>query len=240
MRINKFIAQSGVCSRRKADELILQGKVKVNNKISTNLGTDIKETDKVEVLGKTLSLSQNLVYFMLNKPKGIICSANDEKNRKTVLDIVKSDERIYPVGRLDYDSEGLILLTNDGNLSYVLTHPKMQIPKTYVVKIKGDIKESELAVLRNGVKTPDVKYNKCKVKVLEKDKASTKLEIVLTEGKNREIRNMLDFIGKEITLLKRVKFAELKLGSLNRGEYRPLKDYEIEYLKSLQQYNTLT
>ncbi len=233
MRINKYIASSGVCSRRKADELIKQGKVKVNNKIVINLGDDISPNDKVEVLGNVISINQNLVYFLLNKPKGVICSASDEKGRKTVLDIVKTNERIYPIGRLDYDSEGLILLTNDGELSYKLTHPKMQIPKTYVVKIKGDIKESELAVLRNGVKIENVKYNKCKIKVLSKDATNTKLEIVLTEGKNREIRKMFEFIGKEITLLKRTKIADLKLGSLDRGEYRPLKDFEIEYLKSL-------
>lgn len=233
MRINKYIASLGVCSRRKADELIINGKVKVNDKVIFSPGIDVDEKDKLEIDGKVLNKSENLVYFMLNKPKGIICSSSDEKGRKTVLDLVKTPERIYPIGRLDYDSEGLILLTNDGDLAYKLTHPKMQIPKTYIVKIKGDIKESELAVLRNGVKIGDTKYNKCKIKVVFKDKFGTKLEIVLTEGKNREIRNMLDFIGKEITLLKRVQIADLRLGSLDRGEYRALRDYEIEYLKNL-------
>ncbi len=233
MRINKFIAQSGVCSRRKADELIVKGKVKVNGEVISLLGYDVQNKDIVEVDGKTISTSEKLVYFMLNKPKGIISSSSDEKGRKTVIDLIKTTERIYPIGRLDYDSEGLILLTNDGELSYKLTHPKMQISKTYIVKIKGDILESELAVLRNGVKIKDVKYNKCKIKVLEKEKNSTKLEIIITEGKNREIRNMLAFINKEIILLKRVKIAELKLGGLSRGEYRELKDYEINYLKQL-------
>lgn len=233
MRINKFIANSGVCSRRKADELIEKGLVKVNDKILINLGYDVQKNDKVEVDGKLICESENLVYFMLNKPKGVICSNSDEKGRKTCVSLINSKERIYTIGRLDYDSEGLILLTNDGDLSYKLTHPKLEIPKTYIVKIKGDIKESELAVLRNGIKIGDVKYNKCKITKVGFDKNSTKLEIVLTEGKNREIRNMFDFIGKEIILLKRVKLAELKLGSLNRGEYRPLKDYEIEYLKNL-------
>ena len=170
---------------------------------------------------------------MLNKPKGIICSSSDEKGRKTAVDLIKTNERIFCVGRLDYDSEGLILLTNDGELAYSLTHPSLEIPKTYVVKIKGDVKESELAVLRNGVKIKDIKYNKCKINVLEKTKDSTKLEIILTEGKNREIRKMFEFIGKEITLLKRIKLADLRLGGLNRGEYRELRDYEVEYLKSL-------
>ena len=180
MRINKYIASSGVCSRRKADELIEKGEVKVNDKVLFSLGYDVKENDKVEVSGKIISNNQNLVYFMLNKPKGIICSSSDEKGRKTAVDLIKTNERIFCVGRLDYDSEGLILLTNDGELAYSLTHPSLEIPKTYVVKIKGDVKESELAVLRNGVKIKDVKYNKCKINVLEKTKDSTKIEIILT------------------------------------------------------------
>ncbi|MGN1223062.1 MAG: pseudouridine synthase [Christensenellales bacterium] len=234
MRINKYIASHGYCSRRKADELVSKGLVKVNGEVVFSLGLDIKIGDKVEVEGNMLDGKQeNFVYYLMNKPKGVICSNSDENGRKTVLDLVKTNERIYCVGRLDYNSEGLLLLTNDGELSYKLTHPKMQIPKTYIVKIKGDILESELAVLRNGVKIKDVKYNKCKVKVLAKDKNSTKLEIVITEGKNREIRNMLEYIGKEITLLKRTKLADLSLGSLNRGEYRPLRDFEVEYLKNL-------
>ncbi len=233
MRINKFIANKGICSRRKADELIKEGKVKVNGKLVIELGLDVNEKDNVEIDGIESLESQNLVYFMLNKPKGYICSSSDEKGRKTVLDLVKTKERIYPVGRLDYDSEGLIILTNDGDLAFKLTHPKMQVSKTYVVKIKGQIKESELAVLRAGVKIGDVKYNKCKVKVIATDKNWTKLSIVLFEGKNREIRNMLDFIGKEVILLKRVAISELKLGGLSRGEFRPLKDFEIEYLKNI-------
>lgn len=233
MRINKFIASSGVCSRRKADELIEKGEVKVNDKILFTPGYDVLANDKVEVSGKVITNSEELVYFMLNKPKGIICSSSDEKGRKTAVDLIKTSERIFCVGRLDYDSEGLILLTNDGELAYKLTHPKLEIPKTYSVRIKGDIKESELAVLRNGVKIGDVKYNKCKISVVSKEKDSTKLEIVLTEGKNREIRKMFEYINKEIILLKRIKLADLKLGGLNRGEYRPLKDYEVAYLQNL-------
>ena len=134
MRINKYIASLGVCSRRKADELIMQGKVKLNGKIVSNLGIDFSEKDKLEIDGKILSNSENLVYFMLNKPKAVICSSSDEKGRKTVLDLVKTSERIYPIGRLDYDSEGMLLLTNDGDLMNKLTHPKNLISKTYIVK----------------------------------------------------------------------------------------------------------
>lgn len=233
MRINKFISSCGVASRRKADELIEKGKVKVNGEVLNNPGYDVQKKDIVEVDGQILTSSEKLVYFMLNKPKGIICSNSDEKGRKTVIDLINCSERIYSVGRLDYDSEGLLLLTNDGDLSFKLTHPRNEIEKTYIVKILGQILESELAVLRNGVKIDGIKYGKCKIKVLNKEKDSTKLEIIIHEGKNREIRKMLDFIGKKIIMLKRVKIAELKLGGLNRGEYRELKPFEIEYLKNL-------
>lgn len=233
MRINKFIAERGMASRRKADELIEKGLVKVNGVVVTTPGIDVSEKDIVEVNGQKLESKENLVYFMINKPKGVICSNSDEKGRKTVLDLIKCSERIYSVGRLDYDSEGLLLLTNDGDLSYKLTHPKMQIEKTYIVKIKGEIKESELAVLRAGVVVKGVKYNKCKIKKLDFVNNMTRLEVKISEGKNREIRNMFEFIGKEIVMLKRVKIAELKMGGLSRGEYRELKPFEINYLKNL-------
>lgn len=233
MRINKFISSCGVASRRKADELIEKGKVKVNGEVLKNPGYDVLKKDTIEVDGQVLTQSEKLVYFMLNKPKGVICSNSDEKGRKTVVDLINCEERIYSVGRLDYDSEGLLLLTNDGDLSFKLTHPRNEIEKTYIVKIDGQIVESELAVLRNGPKIDGIKYSKCKVKVLNKEKNSTKLEIIIHEGKNREIRRMLEFIGKKVLMLKRVKIADLKLGSLNRGEYRELKPFEIEYLKNL-------
>lgn len=233
MRINKYISSCGVASRRKADELIEKGKVKVNGEVLKNPGYDVLKNDVVEVDGQVLTSSEKLVYFMLNKPRGIICSNSDEKGRKTVIDLINCNERIYSVGRLDYDSEGLLLLTNDGDLSFKLTHPRNEIEKTYIVKIVGPILESELAVLRNGVKIDGVKYSKCKIKVLSKEKDSTKLEIIIHEGKNREIRRMFEFIGKKVLMLKRVKIAELKLGGLNRGEYRELKPFEIEYLKNI-------
>ncbi|MBE5746455.1 MAG: rRNA pseudouridine synthase [Clostridiales bacterium] len=233
MRINKFIAERGLASRRKADELIEKGLVKVNGVVVTTPGIDVSEKDIIEVNGQKLENKENLVYFIINKPKGVICSNSDEKGRKTVVDLIKCSERVYSVGRLDYDSEGLLLLTNDGDLSYKLTHPKMQVEKTYIVKIKGDIKENELAVLRAGVVVKGVKYNKCKIKKLAFENNLTRLEVKITEGKNREIRNMFEFIGKEVTMLKRVKIADLSLGGLKRGEYRELKDYEINYLKNL-------
>ena len=232
MRINKYLASCGIASRRGAEKFITDGKVTVNGKLVLDLSYDVNEKkDKVEVNGNLVKLSQ-YEYYMLNKPKGYVCS-NDEDCYKKAIDLIKTETRIFSVGRLDCDSEGLLLLTNDGELSNKLTHPTNEIPKTYIVKIDGTISESEKAVIRNGVVINKVRYAKCKLKELSKDNNSTRLEIIIHEGKNREIRKMFEFIGKNITLLKRVKIADLKLGGLNRGEYRELKPYEIEYLKNL-------
>lgn len=240
MRINKFIAQSGLCSRRKAEEFITDGLVKVNNEVVTNLATDIKGKDVVSVNNQVIKPSETLVYYMLYKPKGYVTTMSDDRSRKSVAELTSDlPYRVYPVGRLDYDSEGLLILTNDGDLTYKLTHPKFEIEKTYSVKIEGKILESELAVLRNGVVIDKVRYNKCKVTVKEKGADYTKLEVVLKEGKNREIRRMFDAIGKVVTFLKRVKVAELHLGGLKRGEKRALKDFEVEYLKNLTKDKTV-
>ena len=234
MRINKFLASCGVASRRKSEEFIINGHVKVNGQVVTKLDYDINEKkDKVEVDGKLLRYTEKFEYYLLNKPKGYVCTSKDEHDRKIVIDLIKTNARIFSVGRLDYNSEGLLLLTNDGDLNYKLTHPSYEIRKTYIVKIKGSISESEKAVIRNGIVVKGVRYAKCKLTELEKTKEYTRLEIVIHEGKNHEIRNMFEFINKEIIMLKRTKIGDLKLGGLNRGEYRSLKDYEVEYLKNL-------
>ena len=234
MRINKYLASCGVASRRKSEEFITTGQVKVNGKVVTELQYDVNEKrDKVELNGELLRFSQCFEYYMLNKPKGYVCTSKDEHDRKIVIDLIKTNARIFSVGRLDYNSEGLLILTNDGDLNYKLTHPSNEIPKTYIVKIKGSISEGEKAVLRKGIVVKGERYSGCKLKELEKDNETTRLEIIIHEGKNHEIRNMFEFIGKEIVMLKRVKIGDLKLGGLNRGEYRKLKDYEIEYLKNL-------
>lgn len=235
MRINKFISACGVCSRRKAEEYIKEGLVKVNGDTLTTLSFNVDENkDIVTLNGQELSLSKNLVYYMLNKPKGYVTTMSDDKNRKSILDLTSSiDNRIFPVGRLDYESEGLLFLTNDGDLTYKLTHPKFEITKKYIVKVEGLLKESELAVLRAGVVINGVRYSKCKVSLLEFKNNFSRLEVILKEGKNREIRNMFLAIGKEVKFLKRVEMAGIKLGGLKRGEIRPLKPYEVEYLKSL-------
>ena len=159
---------------------------------------------------------------------------SDEFGRKTVKDLMPNEyKHLKPVGRLDYDSEGLLLMTNDGDLSYVLTHPSNEINKTYVVKVEGDVKESQLAVMRAGVVIDGVRLSKCRVKVLDKVKEDTKLEVIINEGKNRQVRKMFDAVGLNVVFLKRTKIGELKLGGLSRGTYRLLNDQEIFYLKSL-------
>ena len=230
MRINKYLAMCGVSSRRKAEEFVLQGMVKVNGTVVTNLAKDIDENKDVVLLnGQKLALPENFVYYLLNKPKGYVCTLSDDRGRKTIVDLIDGiDKRVFPVGRLDYDSEGLLLLTNDGDFAYKLTHPSHQVPKTYIVKVEGKVLESELAVLRAGVVVDGVRYNKCKVRVLNAEEKTTRMEVIITEGKNREIRNMFKAIGKVVILLKRVAEGNIKLGGLSRGEYRQLKQDEVD------------
>ena len=230
MRINKYLAMCGVSSRRKAEEFVLQGMVKVNGTVVTNLAKDIDENKDVVLLnGQKLALPENFVYYLLNKPKGYVCTLSDDRGRKTIVDLIDGiDKRVFPVGRLDYDSEGLLLLTNDGDFAYKPTHPSHQVPKTYIVKVEGKVLESELAVLRAGVVVDGVRYNKCKVRVLNAEEKTTRMEVIITEGKNREIRNMFKAIGKVVILLKRVAEGNIKLGGLSRGEYRQLKQDEVD------------
>lgn len=232
MRINRFLAAAGVASRRECDKLIAEGKVKVNGKI-TSLGLEVKDSDEVFVDGKRVVIQKN-EYYILNKPKGYICSVSDDKGRKTVLDLMPSNVgRIYPVGRLDYDSEGLLILTTDGELAQKLTHPSNEIPKTYLVKIEGTLTEAALNPIRSGLEIDGYLTKKCKAHIVETNKAYTKIHITITEGKNREVRKMFAAIGKEVQLLKRIKVGELTLRGLDRGAYRKLSKQEVEYLLSL-------
>lgn len=233
MRINKYLASCGVASRRKVEKIIIEGRVKVNDKVCTNLATDISPDDLVEVNGKMVQLPSTFEYYMLNKPKGYVSSVSDDRKRKTVIDLIDTKARIFPVGRLDYDSEGLLLLTNDGELTYKLTHPKNEITKTYTVKIEGGIDNQQITKLQNGVVIDGHKLSPCIVKVKEQNSDFTKLEVIIHEGRNREIRKMFETINKNVVMLKRTKIADLKLGSLNRGEYRKLTQKEVNYLKSL-------
>ncbi len=232
MRINKYLAASGVASRRECDKLIQEGKVKINGK-QAQLGAEVGENDQVSVNGTVVSVKKN-EYYILNKPKGYICSVSDDKGRKTVMDLMPNGVgRIYPVGRLDYDSEGLLILTTDGALAQHLTHPSNEVPKTYLVKIEGTITENALNPIRSGIEIDGYVTKKCKAHIVETNKEYTKIHITLIEGKNREIRKMFEAIGKNVTLLKRIKVGELSLRGLDRGSYRKLSKQEIAYLMGI-------
>lgn len=234
MRLNKYLAECGVCSRRKADEIIAEGRVSVNRKTVSEMGFDVDEKKDVVYLdGKKIVPVTHYEYIMFNKPKGCVTTMSDEKGRKTVYDFIGREKWLVPVGRLDYDSEGLLLFTNDGELTYKLTHPSGEVSKTYIVKIEGSISESDLAILRKGVTVDGVKYSKCKVKLTGEEDGFSRLEVVITEGKNREVRRMFQAVEKNVVFLKRVAIGELRLGGLSRGGFRELNDAEIEYLKRL-------
>lgn len=234
MRINKYIASCGICSRRKAEEFIKNGEVKINGNVVTNLSFDVGEKDKVQLKGVEITLPEKKDYYMLHKPKGYITACSDDKGRKVVLDLLPDNlKHLKPVGRLDYDSEGLLIMTNDGELAFNLTHPSHGVPKKYSVRIEGQIVESELAVIRKGVVIDGERLSPCKAVPIMFDGKLTKLEITITEGRNREIRKMFEAIGKIVVFLKRTKIGDLELGNLSRGGHRELTLDEVEYLKTL-------
>ena len=234
MRINKFLEQSGVGSRRFCDKLVSEGSVIVNGKVCV-LGQDIDEKrDSVLVNGKKVALVQKNLYYIMNKPKRYVCTVKDDKDRKTVMDLLpKTASRVVPVGRLDYDSEGLLIFTNDGDLVNRLTHPRNEIPKTYVIKVEGAVTEPILNKLRNGVELDGKLTKKCNLHIVSTDEKFTKLSITITEGRNRQVRRMFESVGKEVVFLKRIKIGDLGLTGLDRGKCRPLSKYEIDYLKNL-------
>ncbi len=234
MRINKFLSTCGIASRRACDEIIAEGRVKVNGKV-VMAGYDVDENkDSVMLDGKKLTLKQNFDYYIMNKPKGYVTTVKDDKGRKTVLDLLpKNIGRIYPVGRLDYDTEGLLILTNDGELTNRLTHPRNEVTKTYLVKTEQPITENKVSLLKKGVVIDGVKTKKCNIRIVETNKSFTKLHITISEGRNRQVRKMFESVGASVDFLKRIKIGELTLQGLNRGEYRKLNAQEIDYLKNL-------
>ena len=236
MRINKYLAQCGFASRRASEQFVTEGRVKLNGKTVTDLATDIMEQDYVTVDGKRAEPIHKHIYIMLNKPKGYITTTSDDKDRKTVIELLGrkfADKRIFPVGRLDYDTEGLLLLTTDGELCNRISHPRNEISKTYIAKIENEISEDELNKLRDGVILDGVKTKRCRISVLGFDDKITRLEVVISEGRNRQVRRMFESINREVIFLKRVGIGEMKLGGLGRGEWRELKPYEIDYLKKM-------
>ena len=235
MRLNKFLSMCGIASRRKADELIEDGKVLVNGKVASELGTIVDEKkDIVEYNGKRISIESEFVYFKLNKPKGYISSNADEKGRKTIFDLLPKDKKLFSIGRLDYNTEGLILITNDGNFAEALAHPRYEIEKEYIVTIEGKILESELAVLRNGVVENGKRMPKAKVEAIKFEGKITKISVIINEGQNHQVRRMFDAIGKTIVLLKRVRVGDFVLGGLQRGKFKELSKAEMEIVNNLK------
>jgi pseudouridine synthase len=234
MRINKFLATSGVASRRGADQLILDGAVKINGRICSP-GDDVNVgSDSVTVNGRPVNVVKKFDYYIMNKPKGYVCTVKDDKGRKTVMDLLPNNQkRLFPVGRLDYDTEGLLILTNDGDLTYKLTHPKNEVPKTYLVKTEKPVTDEDVVRLRAGVIVDGVKTKRCNVHLIETNKTGSKLHITITEGRNRQVRKMFEAVNNNVDFLKRIKIGDLQLSGLNRGEIRQLSAREIDYLLNL-------
>jgi len=234
MRLNKFIASCGVCSRRKADVLISDGQIAINDAIVTELGT-IVDPDKDVVLcqGIVISISDTYEYYILNKPIDVVCTCEDTHGRKTVLDIVKSNNRLFPVGRLDANSSGLIILTNDGKVTNHITHPSFEIDKEYIALIKGSLTDADLEKLRSGVYIDGKLTYPAEVERIKQQRHTTTLKIIIHEGRNRQIRNMIKNVGSHVYELERVRLGKLSLKGLNEGEYRPLTKEEIDYIKQI-------
>ncbi|MCL2555786.1 MAG: rRNA pseudouridine synthase [Firmicutes bacterium] len=235
MRINKYLASCGISSRRKSEELVVSGKVKINGRIIKDLSYLVKKTDLVTVDNKKVFLNEKHVYLMLNKPKGFVSTTNDDLGRKTVLDLAPAfrDTRLFPIGRLDYETEGLLLLTTDGDLANKLMHPSHQISKTYVAKIEGEITEEEIKKLESGIVIDGIKTKKSKIRLagFDTEKKISRLEVIISEGRNRQVRKMFDALNKEVIFLKRTAIGSLQLGGVTRGTYRELNAKEIASLK---------
>jgi 23S rRNA pseudouridine2605 synthase len=231
MRLQKYMANCGVASRRKSEELILQGRVRVNGNTVTELGFKVESGDVVEFDDKRISPEEEMVYIVLNKPAGYVTTSDDQFGRKTVLDLVEGvDARIYPVGRLDYETTGLIILTNDGEFTHRMTHPSHEITKRYIAKVRGIPSEKELKMFREGLKIEDYVTAKAKIKVLRQFSDESLLEIEIHEGRNRQVRKMCEAIGHTVKSLRRVQVGSVKLGELEEGQWRYMRDSELEKL----------
>ncbi|MBC8182793.1 rRNA pseudouridine synthase [candidate division KSB1 bacterium] len=231
-RLNKYLADCGVASRRKCDELIEQNRVVVDGEVIQSLGYKIDETEaEVTVDGRKVFLVSKFVYFLLNKPRGYVTTASDEQGRKTVLDLIPNQIRVFPVGRLDMESTGVLLLTNDGDLAYKLTHPKYDVEKIYQVLLNQQITEKHVKKLQTGIMLDDGVTRPCRVKVISKDKR--RVELILMEGRNREIRRMLEALDYKVSKLKRTEFATLNLSKLAPGKWRRLTKEEIKKIRTI-------
>ena len=234
MRINKFLSSLGIASRRAIDKYIEEGRIKVNGVIAST-GIDVTEEDEIYIDNKKIETKriEEKVYFMLNKPLEVLSASSDDRGRKTVVDLIKTDKRIFPIGRLDYMTSGLILLTNDGELFNRLVHPKSKIYKKYYIKVFGEVKKEEIEELKKGVLLEDGKTLPAKISGIKYDKNKTSMYISIREGRNRQIRRMIEKFGYKVLMLRREKIGELSLGDLKEGKYRELTKEEIEYLYSV-------
>ena len=234
IRLQKYLAEAQVASRRKSEEIILAGRVSVNDKIVTELGTKVEsEVDIVKVDGKIVEICEKMLYILLNKPEGCVTTVKDQFDRKSVLDYVSNvKERIYPVGRLDYDTSGLLILTNDGELTYKLTHPKHNVDKTYIADVDREPSVEDMKRFESGIIIDGRKTAPAKIKIIKKGKL-TSLEIKIHEGRNRQVRKMCAAINCNVVKLKRIALGNIELGALEKGKYRELNEKEINYLKTL-------
>lgn len=234
-RLQKVIASSGYCSRRKAEELIKKGVVFVNGVRVTELGTKVETNDEIVVNGRSLTM-ENKEYYLLYKPSGVITTTSDDKNRKTVVDLINTDKRIYPVGRLDYDTTGVLLLTNDGDFANILMHPSNQIEKVYLVKTPGILTKEELHALRSGVIIDGFKTSPAKVRIKQYNKSSnlSLVEITIHEGKNHQVKKMFEAVNHEVVKLKRERIGFFDLNGLKIGEYRRLTIKEVKKVYALK------
>ena len=234
-RLQKVIANYGYCSRRRAEELIKQGKVLVNGNVIRELGTKVSSKDIIEVEGVTLDKNKELEYYLLNKPKGVVTTSNDDKGRKTVVDLIDTNSRIYPVGRLDYDTTGVLILTNDGELANGLMHPASNIDKVYIAKVEGILTGYDIKRLKDGVIIDGIRTSRSHVKLrsIDKEKNRCIVEIIIHEGKNHQVKKMIEAVGKKVIKLKRERYAFLDLTGLKTGDYRKITKKEVNVLYNL-------
>ena len=234
-RLQKVIANSGYCSRRKAEELILEGKVFVNGSVIRELGTKVSHDDEIEVDGLSIKKDHNYEYYLLYKPRGVVTTTNDDKGRKTVVDLIDTTARIYPVGRLDYDTTGVLLLTNDGVFANGLMHPANEIDKVYIAKVEGILSGYDVKRLKSGIMIDGRKTAKCHVKVrsIDKKKNACIVELVIHEGRNHQVKKMIEAVGKKVIKLKRERFGIFDLSGLKASEYRRLTAKEVHVVYSM-------
>lgn len=233
-RLQKYMARCGVASRRKCESFITEGKVKVNGLCVKELGIKVTPSvDVVEYNDKIILPEEKKVYLMLNKPEGYITSLSDEKGRKTILDLININERVFPIGRLDYDSSGLLLLTNDGDIYNKIIHPRVKIKKKYIAVVKGRFTQNEMNSFMKGVDIGGYITANCEIKEISFDNNDSVVEIIIHEGKNRQIRKMCSVFKHNVLSLKRISIGDIKLGYLKKGEYRELTKSELDYINSL-------